>query len=187
MDENRPPRAVRVNSWSWEAGWRDPRPRVPWLGIFLLLFGGLLLLQEAAPGAKVAGSAFVLALGIAFLLSWAVGRGGFSLFAGAILTGYGLPRLLIDMGAISGSGWDTLGFGLALVFISLVRAGGGRGHLGWLFLIGAFLAALGALEIAAARVPGMPDIGTLFWPIVLLVTGAWLVLRSAGARRGPIR
>ncbi|HYH92360.1 MAG TPA: hypothetical protein VD763_04295, partial [Candidatus Saccharimonadales bacterium] len=58
--------AVRVYSWEW--GPDDARrPGLPWIGIFLLVFGGLLLVQQVFPNARSLGSIIVLAVGLAFL------------------------------------------------------------------------------------------------------------------------
>ena len=38
---------VRVYGWSWGRD-EDRRPRLPWIGIFLVIFGALLLLDLAA-------------------------------------------------------------------------------------------------------------------------------------------
>ena len=52
--------SVRVYHWEW--GPDDTRrPGLPWIGIFLLVFGGLLLIQQAFPQFKEAGSVLVLA------------------------------------------------------------------------------------------------------------------------------
>ena len=54
--------SARVYHWEW--GPDDARrPGLPWIGIFLLVFGGLLLLQQVNPNARAAGSLIVLAVG----------------------------------------------------------------------------------------------------------------------------
>src|SRR6188508_1512456 len=75
----------RIYRWEW--GPDDTRrPGLPWIGIFLLVFGGLLLVQQAYPQFESIWSLVVLAIGIAFLIRWAINRGTGSLYAGAIIT-----------------------------------------------------------------------------------------------------
>ena len=46
---------VRIYHWDW--GPNDARrPGLPWIGVFLLVFGGLLLIQQAYPELESAGS-----------------------------------------------------------------------------------------------------------------------------------
>ena len=59
-------------SWGWSG--QDDRPGIPWIGIFLVVFGGLLLLQQLAPEFQAAGSLVALAIGVAFLVSWLANR-----------------------------------------------------------------------------------------------------------------
>ena len=70
---------MRVYSWEWGPDrWgptRQRRPGLPWIGIFLLVFGGLLVLQQLYPEARSLGSLLVLAIGLAFLIRWAMTRG----------------------------------------------------------------------------------------------------------------
>ena len=59
---------------------RDRRPgrkgsRLPWFGIFLVVFGALLLLRLWFPALATMGSLLFLAVGVAFLVSWVVNRG----------------------------------------------------------------------------------------------------------------
>ena len=53
---------------------------------YAVTFGGLLLLQQAFPQFEALGSVVVLAIGLAFLVKWAVDRGAGSLYAGSIIT-----------------------------------------------------------------------------------------------------
>src|SRR6186713_2277783 len=87
------PPDARVYQWEW--GPDDTRrPGLPWIGIFLLVFGGLLLIQQVYPQSQPLGSVVVLAIGIAFLIKWAIDRGTGSLYAGAIITALAVPGLL---------------------------------------------------------------------------------------------
>ena len=104
------PGGVRAYSWEWgpdQARW----PGLPWIGIFLLVFGGLLLLQQLYPGARSIGSVLVLSIGVAFLVRWAVSRGTGSLYAGAIITALAVPGALTSAG-LGHEGLGTLSLGL---------------------------------------------------------------------------
>jgi hypothetical protein len=159
----------------WEWGPDDTRrPGLPWIGIFLLVFGVLLLIQQAYPDFKAAGSVVVLAIGVAFLVRWAVERGTGSLYAGAIITALAVPGLL-DAAGIDADGLSTFSFGVAFLFIAAVRAASGGG-VGWQLWFGGFLALLGGVSIAGA------SFGPYIVPIILVALGAMLILRGWGGR-----
>ena len=61
---------VRVYHWEWGPD-DSRRPGLPWIGIFLLVFGGLLLVQQVYPQFQSLGSVVVLAIGSP---SWSSGR-----------------------------------------------------------------------------------------------------------------
>jgi hypothetical protein len=161
------------NGWGW--GDEERRPGLPWIGVFLVVFGGLLLLERAVPQFRFAGSAFVVAIGIAFLIRWAIERRMVFLYAGAIITALALPGTLQGLGVPANEGLGTLCLGIAFVFIALVRwqSGGGVGWQAWL---GAILTVLGATRIA------MPQLGDLFFPALLIALGALLVFRGLERR-----
>ena len=75
---------VHVVSWGW--GGQNQRAGIPWIGIFLVVFGGLLLLQQVAPEYQAAGSLVALAIGVAFLVSWLANHSTSALYLGAIIT-----------------------------------------------------------------------------------------------------
>jgi hypothetical protein len=163
---------VKVYQWEW--GPDDARrPGLPWIGIFLLVFGALLLVQQLYPG-NVIGSVVVLAIGLAFLVKWAIDRGTGSLYAGAIITALAVPDLLNAAG-VEADGLSTFSFGIAFLFIAAVRAFSGGG-IGWQMWFGGFLALLGAVSIAGA------SFGGYIVPIVLVALGLLLILRGAPGR-----
>lgn len=167
---------VRAYGWEWtDVGGPRARSRLPWFGIFLVVFGGLLLLRELFPALETAGSLLFLAAGIAFLVSWLVNRGMGSLYLGAIITALAAPELLAAANVVQGPGVGTFCLGIAFLFIAAVRAGSGAGW-GWQAGLGAILAAIGASSVA------IPWLNELIWPIVLVVLGGLLLLRAASAR-----
>jgi hypothetical protein len=162
---------VTVYSWEWGTGRWDTepqrRPGLPWIGIFLLVFGGLLLIQEVYPQAQQIGSVLMLAIGLAFLINWAIKRGSGSLYAGAIITALAVPNALENVG-ISQDGIGQLCLGIAFLFIAVVRFAGGGG-VGWQAWIGGLLALLGTVNLV------QPEIGGLIVPLTLVLLGAALV------------
>jgi hypothetical protein len=168
--------AVHAYGWEWsDMGGPRGRSRLPWFGIFLVVFGGLLLLRQVYPSLDTAGSLLFLAAGIAFLVSWLVNRGMGSLYLGAIITALAAPDLLAAAKIVSGPGVGTFCLGVAFLGVALVRAAS-RGGWGWQAALGAILAVIGASSIA------VPGFGDLVWPILLVAFGAILLVRAARDR-----
>jgi hypothetical protein len=160
------PPSSRVYTWEWGPD-QARRPSMPWIGIFLLVFGGLLLLQQLYPQAQSVGSVLVLAIGLAFLIRWAMTRGTGSLYAGAIITALAVPSALTNAG-LGREGVGTLALGVAFVFIALVRAMSGGG-VGWQAWFGGLLAVIGGVSVV------QPQIGGLLVPVALVVLGVSLI------------
>jgi hypothetical protein len=172
-----PPESGEVRSYGWQWGRdEDRQPELPWIGIFLVVLGGLLLLDRALPEYVTLGNVVVLAAGLAFLLLWTVRRGTFPLYAGAFLTAAAIPGLLEGLGVFVGEGFGTLCYGIAFLFIAGVRMSRGGGF-GWQALIGVLLAALGASQLA------LPDAASLVLPALLVVLGIILLTRGREATR----
>jgi len=169
----RTPGPIKARVYHWEWGPDDSRrPGLPWIGIFLLVFGGLLLVQQIYPELESVGSVFVLAIGLAFLVKWAIDRGTGSLYAGAIITALAAPGVLNAAG-IEADGLGTFSLGLAFLFIAAVRAASGGGW-GWQAWFGGLLALIGGVSISS------PTGGGLIVPVLLVTLGAALLLRDAG-------
>jgi hypothetical protein len=151
-------------------GRRDEgRPQVPWIGIFVLVLGVLLLL-ERFPQYQNLGNVVVLAAGIAFLIVWAIRRSTFALYAGALLTAAAVPGLLRGLGFFVGAGAGSVAYGVAFLFIAAVRGVRGGGW-GWQAVLGVVLVALGASEMA------LPSLAELAVPLLLVVFGVVLLAR----------
>jgi hypothetical protein len=169
--------SVHAYGWEWsDVGGPRGRSRLPWFGIFLVVFGALLLLRRVYPSLDQAGSLLFLAAGLAFLASWLVNRGVGSLYLGAIITALAAPDLLSAARIVSGPGVGTFCLGIGFLFIALVRAASGRGW-GWQAVLGAILAVIGGSTVA---VPGFND---LVWPVVLVALGGIVLVRAASERR----
>jgi len=163
---------VRVYHWEWGAD-DTHRPGLPWIGIFLLVFGGLLLLQQAFPQFEALGSVVVLAIGLAFLVKWAIDRGTASLYAGAIITALAMPGLLNAAG-IEANGLSTFSLGVAFLFIAIVRLATGGG-VGWQLWFGGLLAVIGGASIVNA------PLGGYILPLLLVGLGILLIARGVGS------
>ena len=167
---------IRAYGWEWsDIGGSRRRSRLPWFGIFLVVFGALLLLRQVYPSLDTAGSLLFLAAGVAFLVSWLVNRGIGSLYLGSIITALAAPDLLAAAKIVEGPGVGTFCLGVAFLFIAAVRAASGAGW-GWQAGLGVILAAIGGSSIA------VPEFNDLVWPILLVVLGGILLLRASRAR-----
>ena len=166
---------VQVYTWEWGPD-QARRPGLPWIGIFLLIFGGLLLLQQVFPQFKELGSVLVLAIGLAFLVKWAIDRGTPSLYAGAIITALAAPGVINALG-FDVDGLGTFCFGIAYLFIAAVRAASGGGW-GWQAIVGGLLVLLGGVNMIT------PEIGGLIVPLALVLVGAVLIFGGGLGRRG---
>ena len=161
---------IRVYGWEWGRE-EDRRPRLPWIGVFLVVFGALLLVRAAVPQYLTATNLLVLAAGLAFLIIWLIRKGTFPLYAGAFLTASTIPGLVESLNVNPGPGFGTLCFGLAFLFIALVRATRGGG-VGWQAAVGLVLAALGGSQMI------LPTASSLILPVVLVVVGLVLLTRD---------
>ena len=121
-----------------------------------------------------AGSLVVLAVGLAFLIKWAIDRGTASLYAGAIITALAAPGVLNAAG-VDLDGLGTFCFGVAFLFIALVRFATGGGW-GWQLWFGGLLAILGGVNMTSAAAGG------LIVPVALIVLGVVLLTRGPSRR-----
>jgi hypothetical protein len=168
--EGQPP--VRFYAWRWGPD-EGRRPGLPWIGVFLIVFGALLLIERALPDYRRLGDVAVLAAGLASLVVWILRRGTIALYAGAFLTALAAPGTIQALGLPLGPGWGTLCFGLAFLFVAAVRAWQGGG-MGWQALYGGILVVIAGSEIV------QPDLAGLAWPLVLVAIGLVLLVRGTG-------
>jgi len=162
---------VRVYGWSWGPD-EQRRPGLPWIGVFLIVFGGLLLLETLLPDYQSLGDVAVLAAGLASLVIWVIRRDTIPLYAGAFLTALALPGTIEALGVPLGPGWGTFFFSLAFLFIAVVRAWRGGGY-GWQALYGGILLVIALSEILR------PDLAGIAWPLILVGIGALLLIRGS--------
>jgi hypothetical protein len=171
--DSMPPReAGPIRSYAWEWGREEDRGlRLPWIGVFLVVYGALLLVSRMIPDALVPANLLVLAAGLTFLILWLLRRGTFSLYAGAFLTASAIPGLVRALGYDVGPGLGTLCYGLAFLFVAAVRLQRGGG-IGWQAILGGALALLGASQLA------LPSSAELLLPFVLVILGLVLLTRQ---------
>jgi hypothetical protein len=171
MSDRNLPGDPGVRAWAFRWGRdEDRRPGLPWIGIFLVVFGALLLAERMLPNQRL-GDVAVLAAGLASLVAWVVRRGTVALYAGAFLTAVALPGTIQALGQPLGPGWGTLFFGLAFLLVAAVRASQGGG-VGWQALYGGILVLIGGTEVVK------PDFADLAWPLILVAIGVLLLVRG---------
>lgn len=170
IDNTVPPEAGGVHVYGWQWGREeDRRPRLPWVGVFIVVLGVLLLINQALPAYFTASNLVVLAAGLAFLILWLVRRGTFSLYAGAFLTASAIPGLFQSLNYPPPAGLGTFCYGVAFLFVAFVRATRGGG-IGWQAVIGIILVALGTSEMA------LPGLTSYIVPILLIAVGLMFLL-----------
>lgn len=173
MNDQRSPSdpTIRFYGWRWGPD-EQRRPGLPWVGVFLVVFGGLLLVEQALPAYRQLGNLALLAAGLASLVVWVLRRGTVALYAGAFLTALALPGTIEGLtGHDLGPGWGTLFFGVAFLFVAAVRAWRGGGT-GWQALYGLILVVVGGSSIVK------PDLAAIAWPLLLVLVGAVLLFRG---------
>lgn len=164
-----------TRAWTWED--EDVRRGLPWIGVFLVVFGAILLLGQAYPDAHVVGSGLTTAIGIALLVSWASHR-SWGLYPGLLITAVSLPSLLVDLGVLpAGSGYGTFLFGVGLLAIAAMRWRARRTW-GWQLVVGGLLTLAGGADLADRIWPGFPDGGELLGPLFLVALGILILGRA---------
>lgn len=172
MNEHHLSSDLGTRAWGWRWGPdEDRRPGLPWIGVFLVVFGILLLVERMLPEYQRLGDVAVLAAGLASLVVWALRRGTIALYAGVFLTALALPGTIQGLGQPLGPGWGTLFFGLAFLLIAAVRAAQGGGF-GWQALYGSILVLIGGSEVFR------PVVADVAWPLILVAIGLILLIRG---------
>ena len=171
-DRSRVPADGSIRAWAWRWGPdEERRPGLPWIGIFLVVFGALLIVERVLPEYRRLGDVAVLAAGLASLVAWLMRRSSVALYAGAFLTALALPGTIQGLGVALGPGWGMFFFGLAFLFVAAVRATQ-RGGMGWQALYGAILVVIALSEIV------QPDLAGIAWPLILVAIGVLLLVRG---------
>lgn len=153
-----------------------------WFGLALVAFGGYLVFAELVPGIALLGSLAIAIIG-GVLVGWHLaGRAGaWAVHAGVVLAGFGAARLIAEVAGLPSAGWGTLGAGLGLLVIAVVRITRGEG-VRWQAWVGGALAVFGGWGVLGATIPGFPTLGDLIVPGVLVLIGVAVLRR--GVRQG---
>ena len=171
---------------AWGVGWygtaRVRGPAFPWAGAILVLLGVAFLLHEVDRQLDAWGLV-TLALGVALVAAWGMGRSRIALWPGVILLGYGAAILLLGLGLVSGRGWTTLGIGIGFLagwLAAWVRGGTST----WPLLMAGLFVLVGAAQLVA-QLPELQGLDRYVAPVVVIGLGALLIV--SGMRRHPVR
>ena len=160
------------------------RQRIPWLGIFLVLLGVGLFIQQLRPEISF-GSLLLLALGLAFGAAWLLGRARWAAVPALVLLALAGARLGIELRVLGGDGWTPLLLGVALLLAwGVGRLQGARRD--WALWIGLLLLLVGLAQVSD-QLPDLFDVGPL-WALLIVAAGILLILGRRAApepRRGP--
>jgi len=177
-----PPPGPAVRAVSWGISQAEAGRLGLWIGLALVAFGGYLVLASFVPGVALLGSIALAILGVVLVAWHLAGRAGaWAVHAGVMTGGFGAARLVAEVIGLPSAGWGTLGAGLGLLLIAVVRVTRGEG-VRWQAWVGGALAVFGGWGVLGATIPGFPTLGDLVVPVVLVLLGA-VVLRR-GLRQG---
>ena len=178
-----PPPGPGVRVVSWGISQAEAGRLGLWIGLALVAFGGYLVLAEFVPGISLIGSLALAILG-GVLVAWHLaGRAGaWAVHAGVVLAGFGAGRLVAEVAGLPSAGWGTLGAGIGLLLIAVVRVTRGEGFR-WQAWVGGALAVFGGWGVLGTLIPGFPTLGDLIVPVVLVLIGVAVLRR--GFRPGP--
>jgi hypothetical protein len=162
-------------AWKWAQRGRG----FPWLGVLLVLLGVGLLVQFVFPQVSV-GTLVLLAIGLAFIAGWVIGRSWFSMIPGVLFLALGLAELIEDLAVLGPAGEDVpglassaLAIGLLLIWaVSYAR----NRRSNWPLWGAAIFGLIGVAQLSG-RLTNIPALGAL-WPILIILIGV-LVLLSA--------
>jgi hypothetical protein len=174
MNEQDQPRAVRVDGWSLDGSLPARRPRLPLIGLFLIVLGLVLAASQLFTEAQLGASGFFLAVGLILVIVGLRDRSDLALYVGVFVTALALSDFLSSLNLIHGSGWGTLFLGLGVMAIALVRSTSGR-RWGWALGIGCLLALWGASDVAASNLNFPTD--RLVGPLLIVLLGLYIVTR----------
>ncbi len=144
-------------------------------GILLVLIGIWFLVGNLS--SLDIGRAFLLVLGVGFLLAYFLGRrhAGF-LIPGGVLTGTGLGIVLEPLGFEARGGVSLICMGLGFLTIWIFE----RRHR-WAVIAGGILAAIGVYNLTRG-IPAVEYAGR-WWPILLVFLGGWILYRRLQSNR----
>ena len=173
-----PPSGPGVRVVSWGISQAEAGRLGLWIGLSLVAFGGYLVLASFLPGMALLGSVALAILGVALVAWHLAGRAGaWAVHAGVVLGGVGIARVVAEIAGLPSAGWGSLGAGLGLLLIALVRVTRGEG-VRWQAWVGGALAVFGGWGVLGATIPGFPTLGDLIVPLVLVLIGVAVLRRG---------
>ena len=162
----------------WQTFEWSPRRHIPILGIFLLLLGLALLVDQLTPISLSAIFLGVLAgLFAAAAILW---RARWAVTPAILLVALFVPDVLGDLGVISGDGWTSVALALGFGLIWLIGRSQGRRRR-WPLLLAVVFGLIGVTQLSD-QVPWLPDLD-VFWPLLFIGVGLVIVLDAR--RRSP--
>jgi len=167
---------IATNGWSFEGRWGTRHGGFPMLGVFLIVFGLLLIAGNFVSWAEYGTAAFFMAIGVVLIATGVRDRSDLALYAGVFMAALATASFLSAAGLIHGDGWGTLFVGAGFMAASVWRPERGI-RLGWAFVLGAILAAWGGLQVAESNL-SFPT-GRLIGPVLIVLLGLWIVMRRA--------
>ena len=171
-----PPPGPGVRVVSWGISQAEAGRLGLWIGLSLVAFGDYLVLALRAPGRP--GSLALAILGVALVAVHLAGRAGaWAVHAGVVVGGFGIARVVAEIAGLPSAGWGTLGAGLGLLLMALVRVTRGEG-VRWQAWVGGALAIFGGWGVLGATIPGFPTLGDLIVPLVLVLIGVAVLRRG---------
>jgi hypothetical protein len=172
-DQPRPDRD-QPEWWGWS--WDSRRRGFPLLGVLLVLIGIGLLLQYVFPTVSI-GTLILLAIGLAFLAAWLIGRSWFAMVPGYLVLALGVAELLEDLAVfkpahqdVPGLGSTALAVGFLAIFIT-ARLSGRRWT--WPIWAAAVFGLIGIAQLSAFI--ALPQFGALV-PVLIIVLGIVVLL-----------
>lgn len=143
------------------------------LGASLLLFRGWFW--------KLAGEAFIAAIGLIFLALFFVGKMEWAIYPGAFTTSIGIVIYLAANGLPMGLHWPLFIVAPGAAFFLIRLAANER----WAIYPGTVITCIGLslYAVSTGFFTGFWHIIGTYWPVGLVLAGALIVLRSRSPRR----
>jgi len=151
------------------------------IGLFLIVIGALSLLDTFGYGEFLAGSLVAL-VGIGFLGLYHFGRQSWALYPGAFTAPVGIVIMLATQGLDMEVWWPLFIAAPGLSFI-ILRFAGAMGGLALSLGVGLLLLAAVMFAISTGALSWLyVDVIGKLWPVVLILAGLVLIIRSFGPR-----
>jgi hypothetical protein len=176
MNDKDSPRIVGNDDWTWMGRWSSQRGGFPTFGVFLIVFGLLLVAGQYFTIAEYGIAAFFLAIGAVLIVSGIRDKSDLALFLGVFIAALALSDFLTAANVIhrTDNGWGTLFVGIGWILAALWRSQWGR-RPGAGFFFGIVFALWGGLQVAQSQVDFPAD--KLVGPVLIIVLGVWIVSR----------